>query len=103
MNCAGFRDAIHVPFIIVTCENALVPGEKCSLRDEKSCVKWNGTAEEPMWHGVADPFRESVIDAGVLFPLYIRKECFSGMRHDFMIEVHDRGGTDTCHTVCNIF
>ena len=105
----GFRDAIHVPYILVTCETILTPGDKISLRDENTCVKW-GTAprhkwegDEPMWHGVADPFREELILAGTAFRCMIRKECFSGLRHDFMIEVNDRGGTDTCHSVCDIF
>jgi hypothetical protein len=104
MNFAGFRDAIHVPFIMVTCETAIEPGDKVSLRHNNSCVKWPGQFEvEPMWHGVADPFRESLIPSGELFAAYIRKECFGKLRHDFVIEVYDRGGTDTCHNVCDIF
>lgn len=104
-NYAGFRDAIHVPFIMVTCDEILNPGDKCSLRNDNKCVEWGGRSEqdEPMWHGVADPFRESNIPAGELFPVYIRKECFSGLTHNFQIEVHDRGGTNTCHQVCDIF
>lgn len=112
-NYAGFRDAIHVPFIIVTCNVQLQPGDKVSLRHDNECVKWGGLPDvgkndydenvEPMWHGVAEPFRESPIPAGELFAVYIRKECFSGLRHDFQIEVHDRGGTSTCHSVCDIF
>lgn len=113
-NEPGFRDAIHVPYIVVQCNEVLQPGDKCSLRqrdDEHDtyltthCVKWSGKSEdvEPMWHGVADPFSETPIPAGTPFPLYIRKECFSGLRHDFQIEVHDRGGTETCHQVCDIF
>jgi hypothetical protein len=35
--------------------------------------------------------------------VFIRKECFESLRHDFVIEVHDRGGTNTCHSVCDIF
>ena len=106
---AGFRDAIHVPFVVVTCETELQPGEKLSLRNsgehrsEIGCVKWGGTQDEPMWHGVADPFREIAIPAGEAFTVWIRKECFRGLRHDFTIEVHDRGGTDTCHSVCDVF
>lgn len=98
----GFRDAIHVPFVVVTCDATLLPGDKCSLRDENSCVRWGGSPNEPMWHGVADPFSETPISAGTPFAVYIRKECFSALRHDFTIEVHDTGGTDTCHSVCNI-
>lgn len=105
--CAGFRDAIHVPFIIVSCDDVISPGDKCSLRDGNKCVRWASRFEkstpEPMWHGVADPFCEHPIPAGELFPLYLRKECFGKLRHDFVIEVHDRGGTDTCHSVCDIF
>ena len=101
----GDRDAIHVPFIWVTCGKDLSPGDKCSLREENKCVKWGRMPEsvEPMWHGVADPFLEGSIPAGDAFRLFIRKECFSSLRHDFEIEVHDRGGTDTCHSVCEIF
>jgi hypothetical protein len=101
----GFRDAIHVPFVMVTCGDTLRPAEKCSLRDENQCVRWQGGSPdiEPMWHGIADPFRESEIPSGEVFPLYIRKECFHGLTHDFQIEVHDRGGTGTCHSVCDIF
>jgi hypothetical protein len=104
----GFRDAIHVPFVVTKCNELLQPGAKCSLRDEDydnpriACVRWSD-GDRPDWHGIADPFRETPIAAGELFRLYIRKECFSGMTHQFQIEVHDRGGTDTCHSVCNIF
>lgn len=109
---AGFRDAIHVPYIMVTCETALEPGDKLSLRNDDKCVKWGGKPErgihdyddvEPDWHGVADPFRETTIPAGEVFPCMIRKECFSGLTHNFQIEVHDRGGTQTCHSVCDVF
>ncbi len=101
----GFRDAIHVPFIIVTCDSELQPGDKVSLRHDDACIKWGGASEreEPIWHGVADPFRETAIPAGEPFAVHIRKECFASLRHDFLIEVHDRGGTDTCHQVCDIF
>lgn len=109
----GFRDAIHVPFIIATCNTELNPGDKVSLREDgDQCVKWGGKPDgvsapdredvEPMWHGVADPFRESAIQAGELFAVHIRKECFCDMRHDFRIEVRDNGGTSTCHSVCDI-
>ena len=85
---AGFRDAIHVPFVVVSCETKLEPGDKVSLRSEKTCVKWKGLPEhgdewadvgvhiEPMWHGVVDPFLEKGVEAGELFALYVRKECF---------------------------
>jgi len=110
------RDAIHVPYITVTCPTQLNPGDKCSLRQDDgkiTCVKWGGLPEhssseyddniEPIWHGVADPFSEAPILAGQIFALYLRKECFRELRHDFTIEVHDRGGTSTCHQVCDIF
>jgi len=100
---AGFRDAIHVPFIMVTCEEVLRPGDKCSLRNDNTCVRWCNRSDEPMWHGVANPFSETDFPVGTLIPVYIRKECFSQLRHDFQIEVCDRGGTDTCHSVCDIF
>lgn len=101
---AGFRDAVHVPFILVVCDATLQPGDKCSLRDDDHrCVKWGGSPNEPMWHGVADPFLEEPIPAGSLFAVHIRKECYSKLTHNFQIEVHDRGGTDTCHEVCNLF
>jgi len=103
MSYAGFRDAIHVPYIMVTCDTALEPGDKCSLRDNNKCVKWFGEQDEPMWHGVVNPFLEKPIPSGELFAVYIRKECFSGLRHDFQIETHDRGGTEMCHSVCNIY
>ena len=111
MNNLGHRDAIHVPFIMVTCDAELQPGEKVSLRHNDKCVRWGGLPEsdddfaevEPMWHGVADPFSEGAIPAGRVFAVFIRKECFTGLRHDFQIEVHDRGGTATCHLVCDIF
>lgn len=111
----GFRDAIHVPFIVVTCKSDLEPGDKLSLRHDDKCVKWGGLPMEvydemymgdnvePMWHGVADPFLESTIPPGEPFRCMIRKECFRELRHDFQIEVHDRGGTETCHSVCDIF
>lgn len=99
---AGFRDAIHVPFIIVSCDETVSPGDKCSLRHDNKCCPWSRLRED-WWHGVADPFRESDIPAGELFAVYLRKECFGRLRHDFVIEVHDRGGTDTCHSVCDIF
>lgn len=102
-NRAGFRDAIHVPYIMVTCDADLQPGDKCSLRHDNKCVKWEGRADEPMWHGVAEPFRETSIPAGEVFAVFIRSDCFSKMRHDFTIEVHDRGGTESCHAVCDIF
>ena len=63
MTHAGFRDAIHVPYIMVTCDVVLLPGDKCSLRHGNTCVKWGGDFEEPMWHGVADPFLELAIEA----------------------------------------
>ncbi len=112
MSQVGFRDAIHVPFIVVICPTEINPGDKVSLRNDYeddrtkiTCVKWGGRPEreEPMWHGVADPFREAVIPAGEEFQVWIRKECFKGLRHDFKIEVYDRGGTDHCHSVCDIF
>lgn len=98
----GFRDAIHVPFVMVDCSADLSPGQKCSLRDDWTCVPWQ-EGDEIDWHGIADPFRIGVIKAKEVFPLSIRKECFSGLTHNFQIEVHDRGGTDTCHSVCDIF
>jgi len=114
----GFRDAIHVPYVVVACDTALEPGCKVSLRhngddsDVSRCVKWGGKPEtglygrgdvEPMWHGVADPFLESTIPANSPFRCFIRKECFTKLRHDFLIEVYDRGGSNTCHSVCGIF
>lgn len=106
----GFRDAIHVPFVVVHCDRDVQPGTKCSLRDGgggsvTQRVVWEAMpeSEEPMWHGVADPFVERVISAGTPFRFMLRPECFRGMRHDFDIEVHDRGGTNTCHSVCDIF
>lgn len=98
----GFRDAIHVPFIIVTSDCPVQPGEKLCLREGDKCVRWAGRPGDA-WHGVADPFTEKTIDSGEAFAVFIRRECFSRLRHDFQIEVHDRGGTDTCHSVCNIF
>lgn len=101
----GFRDAIHVPFVVCKCVAPLHPGEKCSLRGSESritYVPWR-SGDNIGWHGVADPFREAAIQPGELFRLFIRKECFSGLTHRFQIEVHDTGGTDTCHSVCNIF
>lgn len=95
MTHPGYRDAIHVPYIMVTCS--------ITLRDDYKCVRWCGSRDEPDWHGVADPFRENDLPAGELFAVYIRKECFSELRHDFTIEVNDHGGTDTCHSVCNVF
>lgn len=100
MTYAGFRDAIHVPFILVTCGKMLMPGDRVMLRHGNTCEKWDGLE---MWHGVADPFSEPPINAGELFRVFIRKECFTKLRHDFEIEVHDRGGTATCHNVCDIF
>jgi hypothetical protein len=100
----GFRDAIHVPFIVCKCIATLNPGEKCSLRggDERiTYVPWRG-GDAIDWHGVADPFAKDPIQPGELFRLFIRKECFSGLTHQFQIEVHDTGGTNTCHEVCNI-
>jgi hypothetical protein len=116
----GFRDAIHVPYVMVKCNTELQPGDKLSLRDNDedsrrlTVVKWGGKPEgnpyphedhdtEPMWHGVADPFLETTIPADAVFRCMIRPECFSKLRHDFTIEVHDRGGTATCHSVCDIF
>lgn len=99
---AGFRDAIHVPYIVVTCDIRLQPGCKVSLRHDNRCEIWTGDPDEPMWHGVADPFRESTIPAGEAFRCMIRKECFTQLRHDFEIDVNDYGGTATCHSVCNI-
>lgn len=103
----GFRDAIHVPFIVTACDVAVCPGEKLSLRHGEreglvTCVKWR-EGDEIMWHGVADMFAEKIIPPNEPFRLYIRKECFSGLTHQFQIEVQDRGGTDTCHSVCDIF
>lgn len=121
----GFRDAIHVPYVVVQCDDEdLEPGTKVSLRQLDTemyrkvtrCVRWTGrpvggdayTADdydtsEPMWHGVVDPFLESPAPKGTPFRFMLRPECFRGMRHDFDIEVHDRGGTSTCHSVCDIF
>ncbi len=111
----GFRDAIHVPFIIVTSDESLHPGMKVSLRHDDKCVRWEGKPTvfehpmgndgdtEPMWHGVVDPFLEKSVEAGTPFAVHLRKECFRELRHDFVIEVHDRGGTSTCHSVCDIF
>ena len=101
----GFRDAIHVPFIVVRCKAPLQPGEKVSLRDRNWCVPWGGLPEpeEPDWHGVVNPFLDSIIPPETPFEVYIRKECFSRLRHDFIIETRDDGGTETCHAVCNIF
>lgn len=102
----GFRDAVHVPFIVITCKTAVSPGEKLSLRHDNheriGCVKWC-EGDKIMWHGVADMFAEGVIPPDQPFRLYIRKECFAKLTHYFDIDVNDRGGTDTCHSVCNIF
>lgn len=99
----GFRDAIHVPFIVVRSGEQLSPGDKCSLREENYCVKWWNIFGEPIWHGVVDPFVEQPFLPGTPFRLFIRKDCYSALRHVFEIEVHDRGGTDTCHEVCNVW
>ena len=99
----GFRDAVHVPFIMVTCGVMVQPGRKVSLRHDDGCVPWTGNRDLTMWHGVADPFREEPIEPGEVFAVYIRKECFTNLTHNFEIEVHDRGGTDFCHSVCEIF
>lgn len=103
---AGFKDAMHVPYVLVKSNaDLLMPGTRCSLRHDNLCVPWGGRPEdvEPMWHGVVDPFLDGPVNAGELFALWIRKECFTRLRHDFEIEVHDRGGTATCHSVCDIF
>ena len=108
MTHPGYKDAIHVPYVMVKCNVDLQPGDKCSLRSEQSdmgensCVRWNGEPR-PMWHGVADPFLEAMIPAGELFACHIRNECFRGLRHDFVIEDHDQGGTDTCHQTCDLY
>lgn len=100
----GYRDAIHVPYIVVTCDQAVSPGDKVSLRDGKRCVWWGGYPDEPMWHGVVDPFiADALVEPGTPFRCMIRPECFTRLRHDFQIETRDRGGTDTCHAVCDIF
>jgi len=99
----GFRDAIHVPYVVVQCDRDLHPGSKCSLRSDRTCVMWVDAADEPDWHGIADPFLLAYIPAGTPFRLLIRPECFSRLRNDFQIEVHDRGGTLTCHEVCDIW
>lgn len=114
----GYRDAIHVPYVVVKCDQPLLPGDKVSLRgsydDVTECVKWRGLPDgrmvdehhmgetEPMWHAVAEPFTEKEIPAGAAFRAMLRPECFSSMRHVFRIEVHDTGGTSTCHQVCDI-
>ena len=109
----GHRDAIHVPFIVCKCHTPLQPGQKCSLRgdgDHITYVVWspgdgaNSYGDPPLdWHGVADPFRESPIEVGELFRLFIRKECFSNLTHQFQIEVGDRSGTVNCHSACDVF
>lgn len=105
MSYPGFKDAVHVPFVMVRCDTPLERADQVSLRHDHKCVKWRGgsTDIEPMWHGIADPFRDGFIPAGELFPVYIRKECFTRLTHDFEIDVQDRGGTAQCHSVCNIF
>ena len=100
----GYRDAIHVPFIVVTCDRNINPGDKISLRMDDKCVLWGygDGIEEPMWHGVVNPFLEQTVLAGKPFRVFIRPECFSRLRHDFTIETNDDGGTDTCHLTCDI-
>ena len=61
----GFRDAIHVPYVLVTCHTSLTPGQKVSLREGNECVAYR-PGEDAMWHGVADPF-EHQIEANQLF------------------------------------
>lgn len=109
----GFRDAIHVPFVVVVCDQRASRGAKAWLTSEdmdgpvSQCRLWRNGSEcdpQPDWHGVVDPFLDSeVIEAGTPFRLMIRKECFRRLRHDFEIDVHDRGGTATCHSVCDVF
>jgi len=109
---AGFRDAIHVPYVIVTCDTPMPRAAKAWLqskagRPPKTCQLWEPSTEfdpQPDWHGVADPFWKSEsIPANTPFRLMIRDECFRRLRHDFEIEVHDRGGTATCHSVCDVW
>lgn len=110
----GFRDAIHVPYVVVTCNETAPSGAKawfdsgsCNYDDRpRECRLWRPSTEydpQPDWHGVVDPFIEDeTIAPGTPFRLLIRAECFSRLRHDFEIEVHDRGGTATCHSVCDV-
>lgn len=107
----GFRDAIHVPFLVVTCDVDVPRAAKAWIisddRRPNKCCLWRASTEDdpqPDWHGVADPWCDGdVIAAGTPFRLMLRKECFRELRHDFTIEVHDRGGTATCHSVCDVY
>jgi hypothetical protein len=99
----GDRDAIHMPYVCVKSEHFIGRANKVSLRDDNMCVPWFGRVDEPDWHGISDPFSEkTIVEPGVVFRVYIKKECFRGLRHDFVIETNDSGGTDTCHSVCNV-
>ena len=97
----GYRDAEHIPFCVVRCKVKLLPAEKVCFRDGNWAVKWDGHSDV-MWHGVADPFGEDIIEQEKPFKLYIRKECFHGLTHHFMITTNEDGGTSTCHNSCNV-
>lgn len=110
INTPGFRDAIHVPFVVVTCGENAPRGHRAYFVREwdegetKKCILWHRDAPHPDWHGVVDPFSEhDVIPAGQPFRLMVRERFFSRMRHVFEIEVHDRGGSSTCHQVCDVW
>lgn len=86
MDQPGFRDAIHVPFVMVTCDTDLQPGDKISFRrDGDVCIRWAGPSMDWHldWHGVADPFVEGQIPKGQLFRAMIRKEFYANLRHVF--------------------
>ena len=103
----GHKDAIHVPYAVVTSEHLLYPGDKVCFRHGDRAVRFSrdslGEAEDAMWHGVVDPFLENAVEPGTPFRLMVRKECFSGLTHTFTIDTNDRGGTGTCHNSCDVF
>lgn len=101
----GFRDAVHVPYAVVTSPMSLIPGDKCCFRGTGEEAVLFDPEEDALWHGVVDPFVElKVIPAGTPFRLMVRKECFSGLTHVFEIDTHSKSGPPgTCHNSCNVF
>ncbi len=109
---AGYRDAFHMPCVLVTSNDVIMPGEAVEFDDAefKTVIPTeNGRVM------VASPFVSGPIQPGRLFWVFINPDTVQGFSHDFKIpgeeskssirqvsveEQRDEDDRRMCHATC---
>lgn len=76
---AGLRDAFHVPSILVTSNDTLVPGECVSFLDASTVV----AATRFSYQAIIDPFIEDSVAPGQKVWAFIRPHLVGSLTHHF--------------------